>query len=62
MPAARNDTHFGRRTVPLEEKQGLVNDVFQKVAGRYDVMNDLMSAGLHRLWKDDLIGMLAPPT
>ena len=36
MPAARDDTHFGRRTVPLEEKQGLVDDVFHKVASRYD--------------------------
>ena len=48
MPAARDDTHFGRRTVPLDEKQGLVDDVFHKVAGRYDLMNDLMSFGLHR--------------
>ena len=36
-------THFGTRTVPLGEKQGLVNDVFHKVASRYDLMNDLMS-------------------
>ena len=43
------------------EKQGLVNDVFSKVAERYDQMNDLMSAGLHRLWKDDLVAMLNPP-
>jgi len=52
---------FGYRTVEAREKQGLVNDVFAKVASRYDVMNDLMSAGLHRLWKDDMIAWLAPP-
>jgi demethylmenaquinone methyltransferase/2-methoxy-6-polyprenyl-1,4-benzoquinol methylase len=60
MPAARNDTHFGRRTVPLGEKQGLVNDVFRRVAGRYDVMNDLMSFGLHRVWKDALVAKVRP--
>jgi demethylmenaquinone methyltransferase/2-methoxy-6-polyprenyl-1,4-benzoquinol methylase len=52
---------FGFKTVPEEARQGLVNDVFSSVASRYDVMNDLMSGGLHRLWKDDLIVMLAPP-
>jgi demethylmenaquinone methyltransferase/2-methoxy-6-polyprenyl-1,4-benzoquinol methylase len=52
---------FGYKAVPAEARQGLVNDVFSSVAGRYDLMNDLMSGGLHRLWKDDLIGMLAPP-
>jgi demethylmenaquinone methyltransferase/2-methoxy-6-polyprenyl-1,4-benzoquinol methylase len=55
MPAARDETHFGRRTVRLDEKQDLVDDVFRKVAGRYDLMNDLMSFGLHRLWKDALV-------
>ena len=54
-------THFGFRDVPEGERQGLVNDVFAKVADRYDLMNDLMSGGLHRLWKDDLVGWLAPP-
>lgn len=44
----------------MEAKQGLVNNVFSKVADRYDLMNDAMSAGLHRLWKDDLINWLAP--
>ena len=39
----------------MEEKQGLVADVFAAVAPKYDVMNDLMSAGLHRLWKDHLV-------
>ncbi|MGE0241235.1 MAG: bifunctional demethylmenaquinone methyltransferase/2-methoxy-6-polyprenyl-1,4-benzoquinol methylase UbiE [Parvibaculaceae bacterium] len=52
---------FGFRTVAEAEKQGLVNEVFSKVAQRYDQMNDLMSAGLHRLWKDDFVTMLSPP-
>jgi demethylmenaquinone methyltransferase/2-methoxy-6-polyprenyl-1,4-benzoquinol methylase len=45
----------------LAEKQGLVDDVFHKVAGRYDLMNDLMSFGLHRVWKDLLVAKLRPP-
>jgi demethylmenaquinone methyltransferase / 2-methoxy-6-polyprenyl-1,4-benzoquinol methylase len=49
---------FGFKTVPLTEKQGLVDDVFHKVAKRYDVMNDLMSMGLHRVWKDAMITAL----
>jgi demethylmenaquinone methyltransferase/2-methoxy-6-polyprenyl-1,4-benzoquinol methylase len=52
---------FGFRQVAAEEKQALVNEVFSKVASRYDQMNDLMSGGLHRLWKDDLAAMLNPP-
>jgi demethylmenaquinone methyltransferase/2-methoxy-6-polyprenyl-1,4-benzoquinol methylase len=47
--------------VPLGEKQGLVDDVFHKVAARYDLMNDLMSGGIHRLWKDRMVARLAPP-
>ena len=54
-------THFGERTVRLDEKQGLVDDVFRKVADRYDLMNDLMSLGLHRIWKDVLVAKLRPP-
>jgi demethylmenaquinone methyltransferase / 2-methoxy-6-polyprenyl-1,4-benzoquinol methylase len=54
-------THFGFRDVPLGEKQTLVNDVFHSVAQRYDLMNDLMSAGLHRVWKDLMISALNPP-
>ena len=46
-----NTTHFGYRTVGKDDKSGLVRGVFDSVADRYDVMNDLMSAGLHRLWK-----------
>jgi demethylmenaquinone methyltransferase/2-methoxy-6-polyprenyl-1,4-benzoquinol methylase len=53
-------THFGASTVPLREKQRLVNDVFHRVAARYDLMNDLMSLGVHRLWKDDFVAMLDP--
>jgi demethylmenaquinone methyltransferase/2-methoxy-6-polyprenyl-1,4-benzoquinol methylase len=55
------ETHFGYRTVPLQEKQGHVNEVFHSVARRYDVMNDLMSGGLHRLWKNALVSWLRPP-
>jgi demethylmenaquinone methyltransferase/2-methoxy-6-polyprenyl-1,4-benzoquinol methylase len=54
-------THFGFRDVPLGDKQTLVNDVFHSVAQRYDLMNDLMSAGLHRVWKDIMINALNPP-
>jgi len=52
---------FGFRKVAAETRQGLVNQVFSTVAARYDLMNDLMSGGLHRLWKDDLITWLNPP-
>ncbi|MEO1329531.1 MAG: bifunctional demethylmenaquinone methyltransferase/2-methoxy-6-polyprenyl-1,4-benzoquinol methylase UbiE [Pseudomonadota bacterium] len=53
-------THFGERTVPEGEKEGLVRGVFSSVAARYDLMNDLMSARVHRLWKDAMIDWLAP--
>ena len=56
------DTHFGFRQVPLDDKQRLVDDVFHKVARRYDLMNDLMSGGLHRAWKDALVTAINPPT
>lgn len=56
-----SQTSFGYRQVPEGERQGLVNQVFASVAERYDLMNDLMSGGLHRLWKDDLIAWLNPP-
>ena len=52
---------FGFRDVALDAKQGMVDEVFHKVAARYDLMNDLMSAGLHRLWKDAAVSWLAPP-
>jgi demethylmenaquinone methyltransferase/2-methoxy-6-polyprenyl-1,4-benzoquinol methylase len=53
-------THFGFRTVAEDEKEGLVRQVFDAVAPKYDLMNDLMSAGVHRLWKAAMIDMLAP--
>ncbi len=53
-------THFGFRTVATQEKQSLVRDVFDSVADRYDLMNDLMSLGIHRLWKDRFVEWLAP--
>ena len=55
------ETHFGFASVPLHEKQGKVNEVFHSVARKYDLMNDLMSAGLHRLWKSALVSRLRPP-
>lgn len=61
MTEARETTHFGEQTVALEDKQGLVNKVFHDVAERYDLMNDLMSFGIHRLWKDAMVADLAPP-
>ena len=54
------ETSYGFRDVGEGEKQALVNDVFHKVAKRYDIMNDVMSAGLHRVWKDALIAALNP--
>ncbi|RMF41824.1 MAG: bifunctional demethylmenaquinone methyltransferase/2-methoxy-6-polyprenyl-1,4-benzoquinol methylase UbiE [Alphaproteobacteria bacterium] len=51
---------FGFETIPESEKAGRVHGVFSSVASRYDLMNDLMSAGMHRLWKDALIDWLAP--
>jgi ubiquinone/menaquinone biosynthesis methyltransferase len=53
-------THFGFRKVATDEKEKLVRGVFDGVASKYDVMNDLMSGGLHRLWKNDMVGWLSP--
>jgi demethylmenaquinone methyltransferase/2-methoxy-6-polyprenyl-1,4-benzoquinol methylase len=63
MPMAEDPrtTHFGFREVALDDKQGLVDDVFSRVARRYDLMNDLMSGGLHRAWKDALVIAVNPP-
>ena len=60
---ARNapDADFGSRRVPLADKQALVDDVFHSVARRYDLMNDLMSGGLHRAWKAALVTAVNPP-
>jgi demethylmenaquinone methyltransferase/2-methoxy-6-polyprenyl-1,4-benzoquinol methylase len=60
-PRPEANTSFGFKEVAAGARQGLVNDVFSAVARRYDLMNDLMSGGLHRLWKDDLVAWLAPP-
>jgi len=61
MPRGGDHTHFGYETVPLADKQGRVDDVFRSVARRYDLMNDLMSGGLHRAWKDALVTAVNPP-
>lgn len=55
------ETSYGFKSVRPGDKQPLVNEVFHKVANRYDLMNDLMSAGLHRLWKDAMVTWLNPP-
>jgi demethylmenaquinone methyltransferase/2-methoxy-6-polyprenyl-1,4-benzoquinol methylase len=60
-PEPGRDTHFGYKTVDLDAKQGLVDDVFRSVARRYDLMNDLMSGGLHRAWKDAFVTAENPP-
>ncbi len=57
----KQSTHFGFRDIPLEEKQSMVDSVFHSVARRYDLMNDLMSGGLHREWKEILVSKLRPP-
>ena len=53
-------THFGNQTVPEADKAGLVHGVFTRVASKYDVMNDVMSGGGHRLWKGAMLDWLAP--
>lgn len=60
MEDTGRQTHFGFQTVPEAEKAGRVHGVFSSVASRYDVMNDAMSLGVHRLWKTALIDWLAP--
>lgn len=57
---SQNSATFGYRDVDPAEKPGLVRGVFDRVAGRYDLMNDLMSAGVHRLWKDAVAARLNP--
>jgi len=54
-----NETHFGFESVGVNEKEGRVREVFENVADSYDVMNDLMSGGLHRYWKDHLLDISA---
>lgn len=55
-----NTTHFGYQTVPVDSKETLVKDVFSSVASSYDLMNDAMSFGVHRLWKDQYVSRLSP--
>ena len=57
---APRETHFGFETVPESEKAGRVHGVFTSVASKYDVMNDAMSLGIHRVWKDAMLDWLAP--
>ena len=59
-PVNPESAWFGNRRVQPEQKTGLVQNVFASVAGNYDIMNDLMSGGLHRLWKDRLVSMMHP--
>jgi demethylmenaquinone methyltransferase/2-methoxy-6-polyprenyl-1,4-benzoquinol methylase len=61
MPSRDEASFFGFQRVPLDDKQALVDGVFRKVAPRYDLMNDLMSGGLHRAWKDVLVTAVNPP-
>ncbi len=60
MTEDEGTTHFGYQTVAEGQKSGLVQGVFTRVASRYDLMNDLMSGGVHRLWKDAMMDWLAP--
>jgi demethylmenaquinone methyltransferase/2-methoxy-6-polyprenyl-1,4-benzoquinol methylase len=56
----KKQTHFGFQTVDEDAKAGMVHEVFSSVASRYDLMNDLMSAGVHRVWKNAMMDWLAP--
>ncbi|KAJ3415676.1 2-hexaprenyl-6-methoxy-1,4-benzoquinone methyltransferase [Chytridiales sp. JEL 0842] len=59
-PDSEKYTHFGFKTIPEEQKEQMVGAVFHNVAKQYDIMNDAMSAGVHRLWKDHFISTLNP--
>src|SRR5216683_4974463 len=58
--APAEQASFGYRDIPAAEKAGLVRQVFESVAPRYDLMNDLMSGGVHRLWKNALVDVVNP--
>ncbi len=60
MTDAPRTTHFGYQTVDEDAKAGMVHGVFSRVASKYDIMNDLMSGGVHRIWKDAMMDWLAP--
>ncbi|RLJ41205.1 demethylmenaquinone methyltransferase/2-methoxy-6-polyprenyl-1,4-benzoquinol methylase [Litoreibacter meonggei] len=57
---SQKTTHFGFTDVPEDQKAGMVHGVFTNVASKYDIMNDVMSAGIHRIWKDAMMDWLAP--
>ncbi len=59
-PMAEKTTHFGSETILEADKAGRVHGVFTSVASKYDVMNDVMSVGIHRIWKDAMMDWLAP--
>jgi demethylmenaquinone methyltransferase/2-methoxy-6-polyprenyl-1,4-benzoquinol methylase len=61
MPRTGEMTDFGFRQVPLADKQARIDDLFSSVAKRYDLMNDLMSGGLHRAWRNVLVTAVDPP-
>ena len=56
----QNNVDFGYKSIKKSDKQKLVNNVFNSVARKYDLMNDITSLGIHRCWKNDLINWLAP--
>ncbi|GGO34032.1 ubiquinone/menaquinone biosynthesis C-methyltransferase UbiE [Gemmobacter aquaticus] len=60
MTDEHKTTHFGFQTVNETEKAGMVHGVFTRVASKYDIMNDVMSVGIHRIWKDAMMDWLAP--
>ena len=60
MPEIKNVTHFGNKVVQKNEKASMVNEVFTSVAQKYDLMNDAMSLGIHRIWKSAMLDWLAP--
>src|SRR3954470_2113506 len=60
MSGSNPETDFGYQRVPIGAKKGMVRQVFQSVAPRYDLMNDLMSLGVHRAWKRDFVAGLDP--
>lgn len=60
MTKSQNTTHFGFKTVDEADKAGMVEGLFSSVANKYDVMNDAMSMGIHRIWKDAMMDWLAP--
>jgi len=59
-PMSENTTHFGFETVREDEKAGRVRSLFTAVASKYDIMNDVMSVGIHRVWKEAMMDWLAP--